>query len=126
MAGSRARWPRSRFCLPASGARGFTIDLTARLPRIAREREGEAELLVNGKAVARVSLSTSWARRSVSVAASDLRAGFNQVTIAWPPLPGEGDEALAAIGRRLEEGIAADLHPRFGEIFALRARAPLS
>jgi hypothetical protein len=118
----RARWPRSHFCLPASGTRGISLDLTARLPRIGRKRGGEAELLVNGKTVARFSLRTSWERRSVSVAASDLRAGFNQVTIAWPPLPEEGDEALAEIGRRLEEGIAADLHPRFGEIYALRAR----
>ncbi len=118
----RARWPRSHFCLPASGARAVSLDLTARLPKIGRERDGEAELLVNGKAVARLSLRTSWERRSVSVAAGDLRAGFNQVTIAWPPLPDEGDEALAEIGRRLEEGIGADLHPRFGEIYALRTR----
>ena len=97
--------------------------MTARLPRIGREREGEAEVLVSGKAVARLSLRTSWERRSIAVAASDLRPGFNQVTVAWPPLPDEGDEALAEIGRRLEEGIAADLHPRFGEIYALRARA---
>jgi hypothetical protein len=118
----RGRWPFSHFCLPASGARGVQLDLTARLPRIGREREDEAELLVNGKAVARLSLRTGWERRSVAVAASDLSAGLNQITIAWPPLPAEGDEALAEIGRRLEEGIAADLHPRFGEIYALRAR----
>jgi len=118
----RARWPFSHFCLPASGARGVSLDLTARLPRIGREREAKAEIFVNGKAVARLSLRTSWERRRVAVAASDLRAGFNQVTVAWPPLSAEGDEALAEIGRRLEEGIAADLHPRFGEIYALRAR----
>ena len=119
----RARWPRSHFCLPASGTRGIALDVTARLPKIASEREREAELLVNGKTVARLSLGTSWSRCTVAVAAGDLRPGFNQLTVAWPSLPPEGDEALAEVGRRLEQGIEADLHPRFGEIYALRARA---
>lgn len=119
----RARWAASHFCLPATGSKDVTLDLTARLPRVGSEREGKVEVLVNGKTTASFPLRTSWERRSVAVTASDLNPGFNRITIAWPPLPPEGDHALSEIGRRLEQGIAADLHPRFGEIYALRARS---
>jgi hypothetical protein len=70
-----------------------------------------------------MSMSTHWERRSVSLAPGQLRAGLNEITVVWPPLPAEGDEALAEVGRRLEQGIDFDLHPRFGEIYALRARS---
>jgi hypothetical protein len=118
----RARWPSSQFGLPASGKRPISLEATLRLPRVRRERAGDAELRLNGKSVARFRVSTSWARHRVELPASDLHPGFNRITLEWPPLPEEGDEALVEIGRRLEEGIAADLHPRFGEIYAFRAR----
>jgi hypothetical protein len=118
----RARWPVSRFCLPSSGKRGVSLELTARLARVGSERRGEAELRVNGKAIAHLTLSTGWERRIVAVAADQLRAGLNQIAVDWPQLPAEGDRALAEVGRRLEQGIGFDLHPRFGEIYALRAR----
>jgi hypothetical protein len=37
--------------------------------------------------------------------------------------PPVGEQALDAARRRLAQGIEADLHPVFGEVFSLRVRA---
>ncbi len=50
-----------------------------------------------------------------------LRRVINRVTLRWPALPAHGDQALENAIRRLENGVEADLHPVFGEVFSLVA-----
>ena len=117
----RARWPASHFCLVAGGAEGARLRLTARVPRVASTRKGEIVLAVNGETLGVAELTDRWSRASFEIAAGRLRRGFNRITLGWPALPAEGDEALAQILARLEAGRAIDLHPVFGEIAVLRA-----
>jgi hypothetical protein len=117
----RARWPASHFCLVAAGGEAVQLTLTARLPRVASDRTGEVGVDVNGTPVGVAGLTDRWSRAALDVPAGRLRGGFNRVTLRWPALPTDGDAALARILQRLERGIPTDLHPVFGEVFALRA-----
>ena len=116
----RARWPASHFCRVATGGEAVRLTLTARLPRVASDRTGEVGVDVNATPVGVAGLTDRWSRTTVDVPAGRLRRGFNRVTLRWPALPADGDAALAQILRRLEQGIPTDLHPVFGEVFALR------
>jgi hypothetical protein len=117
----RARWPACHFCLVAGGTHGMRLHLTARLPRIDAERAGEVAMEINGTPVGAMALTHRWTRASFDVPAAHLRRGLNRLTLRWPTLPPEGDAALARILGRLEHGVPTDLHPVFGEIFALLA-----
>ncbi len=120
----RARWPASHFCLVAAGGGAVRLTLTARLPAVASDRTGEVGVDVNGTPVGVAGLTDRWSRATLDVPAGRLRRGFNRVTLRWPALPADGDAALAQILQRLEQGIPTDLHPVFGEVFALRAQRP--
>lgn len=117
----RARWPASHFCLVADGAQGVRLELTARLRRVEAERGGEVVIELNRAPVGTAMLTHGWTRATLSVPAARLRRGLNRVTLRWPDLPPEGDAALGQILARLEQGVPTDLHPVFGEVFALRA-----
>jgi len=120
----RAAWPTSGFCLLHDAATGVGLELTVRLPAIAgccAKREGELIVEVNGTAVERFTVGEGWSRRRIRVPRRALRRGINPVTLCWPPPPPVGDAALSEAGRRLEEGIEADIHPIFGEVFSLLA-----
>jgi hypothetical protein len=116
-----ARWPRSHFCLVAEGGRAVRLDLTARLPVIEQARAGELQLSVEGRPAGRVALEGGWRRHRLELPADLLRHGINRLTLEWPPLPEEGDAALARVGRRLDQRVGVDLQPVFGELMALRA-----
>jgi hypothetical protein len=116
-----ARWPRSHFCLVAEGGGALRLELTARLPVVEHARAGELQVSVEGRPVARVPLDGSWRAHRVEVPADLLRRGINRLTLEWPPLPPEGDAALARIGRRLDQRVGVDLLPAFGEVMTLRA-----
>lgn len=125
----RAPWPASSFCLVARGDQDVDLELTARLPAIEgfASRTGAAVVRVGGREVERIPLGEAWTRRRFRV--SELRPGFNRVTVEWPSLPPAGDEAMCSILRDLEMGRGAAIHPVFGEIASLirhpssRARA---
>ncbi|HZF11560.1 MAG TPA: hypothetical protein VFE33_22455, partial [Thermoanaerobaculia bacterium] len=63
-----------------------------------------------------------WSRARFRVQGQALSAGLNRVTLHWPLTVTDGDTALAQVIARLEQGIAADLHPVFGEVFSLRVQ----
>ena len=111
----RALWPRSSFCLVHSVGEDLTLELTARRP----SGKGTATILVNGRQVGRGELGETWGRHRFRVARDQLRAGFNRVTVEWPPLAPVGDEALRRARRSLELGREAAIHPVFGEVAAL-------
>lgn len=118
----RARWGASHFCLPLRAPNALRLHCTARLPSPVERRKGTVRLLVNGEAAGGLDLDDRWQRGIVHVSRGLLRAGYNRITLRWPALPEVGDLALQEIRRRLHEGLPADLHPVFGEVFSLRAQ----
>ena len=138
----RAPWPETSFCLVCSGhldagpaseaGHDVELEITARLPMpptadpgepaAAGRRRGRVRILVDGRPAATVRLGESWSRGTVRLPRRLLRAGLNRLTLGWPMPTCSADVALAAALDRLDQGIAADLHPVFGEIYSLVAR----
>jgi len=117
----RSPWPETAFALVVREDGPLTLELTARLPAIPGldvEREGEVRVELDGEELARVAVGGAWSRSAIGLAVS---RGLHRVSLHWPPPPPVGGEALAAAARRLEEGLEADLHPVWGEIYSLRA-----
>jgi hypothetical protein len=121
----RSPWPESSFCLIVDARRDVLLDLTARLPvpeGTWGDRKEPVECRVNGVPAGRLGLSSSWVRGTVRVEKELLRPGLNRLTLRWPPPPPAGEAVLRKVVERLELGLAADLHPVFGEVFSLLAR----
>ncbi len=118
----RAQWPASHFCFVADGAAPVVLELTGRLQFAAKPRRGEVAVLVNGERRGIAKLGPRWSRHRITVGRRSLRTGVNRVTLEWPPLASEGDEATREIGRRLDQGLPTQLHPVFGELSELVVR----
>jgi hypothetical protein len=134
----RAAWPETSLCLICDARGDAGLEITARLPlppsttpgepyrksadRGSPRRQGTLRISVNGRAAASVKLHESWSRPAAILPRHLLRRGSNRLTLHWPMPPAAGGEAaIAAALSRLDEGIAADLHPVFGEVWSLRA-----
>ena len=94
------------------------LEITLRRPN----GPGEVGLAVGGKEIGTVEALGSWTRSVHRIEPRSLRRGLNRLTLRWPLALGEGEAALQAAADRLELGVAADLHPVFGEVFSLLAR----
>ncbi len=119
----RAPWPETAFLLAGEG-RDVEVAVTVRLQRTdgAPGRRGRVEVTLDGRPVGSFEAGEAWERTPVRISGELLARGLHRLTLRWPPPPPAGEKALEAAIRRLEEGIEADLHPVFGEVFALRAR----
>jgi hypothetical protein len=142
----RSPWPETSFCLVCDGERDVSLEITARLQppptptpgerrvpgrgsgrspardtRPAAARGRQALLSINGHAAASLTLGETWSRPAARFPRHLLRNGRNRLTLHWPFPIETGDGALAAALARLDEGIAADLHPVFGEIYSVVA-----
>ena len=106
----------------AEAAQALTLEVAARLPVVEQPRAGELAVSIEGQPAARVALTGAWQRHVIELPAALLRRGINRLTLEWPPLPPEGDAALARIGRRLDQRVGVDIHPVFGELMTLSAR----
>ncbi|MEM7349751.1 MAG: hypothetical protein AAF657_03025 [Acidobacteriota bacterium] len=118
----RSLWPQVSFCLIADGEHAITLELTARLPQVAGAHRGRVTVRLNEQDVASLALDDTWAVHELRLETQHLRRAINRITLAWPPLPASGDAAMRNVISRLQNGLEADLHPIFGEIFSLRAR----
>jgi hypothetical protein len=119
----RSPWPESSFCLVRDDSRDVALELTARLPAVSgKDRRGRIGVAVNGCEVGTADAASRWTRASIRVSRGDLRRGLNRLTLRWPAPDEDGTTALAVAVERLELGIAADLHPVWGELFSLIAR----
>ncbi len=120
----RSPWPTSSFCLVTDATHTIELTATVRLPRIENATascRGPLSLHVNNLELGSHQLDLNWTRWDVVIAPSSLQCGLNRVTLKWPPPGDVGDLALANTLFRLENGLEADLHPTFGEVFSLRA-----
>jgi hypothetical protein len=108
---------------PAAAQDGFD-DPGSRSRRDAApaRRRGTLRLLVNGTPAGALPLREAWSRPVIRVPRHLLRPGRNRLTLHWPAPATSANVALAAALARLDEGIAADLHPVFGELYSVVAR----
>jgi hypothetical protein len=120
----RLPWPETHLALVADGSRAVALTITARLPAWAAMNGPSAASLavaINGLPLGGAPLERDWGRRQIIVPASALKRGLNRLTLRWPPLPAVGTEMLARALTRLEQGLPAEMHPVFGELWSLRA-----
>jgi cation diffusion facilitator CzcD-associated flavoprotein CzcO len=74
---------------------------------------------VNGREVGGVPARERWTRARLRIPRAPLRPGLNRLTLRWPALPPAGSDPLRPVRERLESGLAADLHPVFGEVWSV-------
>lgn len=113
----RSPWPETSFCLIREGDGDVDLEITLRVP-IA----GPVRIAVNDRDLGIVEAAKRWTKTAFQIDQKDLRRGLNRLTLRWPLPVMDGQTALATAADRLEMGIAADLHPVFGEVFSLMAR----
>lgn len=121
----RSPWPETSFCLIVDGTRDVETELTVRLPLVGSEpgnRWGEVRMSVDENLIGSFEATERWTRTPLRIGRDHLRPGLNRLTLCWPAPPPSGDDPLRTALERLEMGIAADLHPVFGEVFSLLAR----
>ncbi len=123
----RSPWPESSFCLIASEGADVSLDLTLRLPAIegaAGARRGQVAVFLDRRRVGSMAAGETWSRHTLRLPPPRARRSLHRLTLVWPTLPAAGDAALESAVRRLENGVEADLHPVFGEVFSLVASTP--
>jgi hypothetical protein len=113
--------PESSFCLICDGERDVDLKTILRLPSRA-VRFGCVRIGVNGCDAGEVEAAERWTRSALRVERRHLRPGLNRLVLQWPAPDGDGPAILRAATERLEQGIAADLYPVYGEVFSLIAR----
>ncbi len=115
----RSPWPETSFCLVVDGPREVDLQLTARVPA---GNTGEVGIFLDGRPAGTFQVGERWTRSRLRLPAGLLSTGLHRLTLRWPVLQasGRGDPLLAAI-ERLEQGLPADLHPIFGEVWSLTA-----
>lgn len=122
----RCPWPEVSFCLIADGRSEVEIEATLRLPLVPgaeEKRRGEVRMEVNGQPCGEVTANERWIRFPVRLAGNRPQRGLNRLTLRWPMPEIDGGRALDAAVRRLSQGVPADLHPVFGEVYSLAVRA---
>jgi hypothetical protein len=112
----RSPWPESAFCLICDAERDVEIEMTVRL-----SAPGPVRIAINDREIGIVDAEERWTRAALRIERHNLRRGLNRLTLRWPLPSSDGEAALAAAADRLEVGIAADLHPVFGELFSVVA-----
>ena len=113
----RSPWPESSFCLICGAERDLEIEMTVRL-----SAPGPVRIAIDDREIGAVDAGERWTRTVLRIERRDLRRGLNRLTLRWPLPSMDGGIAMAAAADRLEVGIAADLHPVFGELFSVMAR----
>ena len=111
----RSPWPESSFCLICDAERDVEIEMTVRT-----SAPGLVRIALNDRGIGAVDAGEHWRRTVLRIERGNPRRGLNRLTFRWPASP-DGEAGFAATVDRLEIGVAADLHPVFGEIFSLRA-----
>ena len=121
----QAFWPASHFCFVSDSSRDAQLNVTARVPAMARASTEavHATVSVNGHHAGTLRIGHGWTCHALNVGRESLRIGANKVSIHWPRLGANGDAVMNQIRERLEQGVPANLHPVFGELQSLVARS---
>lgn len=119
----RAAWPESSFALLHARGLSLQLEMILRLPTIPGwigKRQNKLKIKIDGRAVATVSVDEKWTKVVLPIGPIYSSSQILQLSLAWPPLPPCGSEAIEGAIKRLEQGQIADLHPIFGEVFSLQ------
>ncbi len=121
----RSPWPESSFCLVCEGTADVAVEPTLRLPAAVpgERRSGRVRVAVNGEEAGAMEAAERWRRETLFIPRRLLKPGLNRLTLHWPLPETDGAAALQAALQRLEQGLAADLFPAFGEVFSLLIRS---
>lgn len=118
----RAAWPTTHFALPGRRSGPVRLCLTLRLPAIpgwSGKRAGKVLIKINDRPAGVAQAGALWTTHALNLPSALFTRSINRLSLDWPALPPCGDAALDGILRRLEQGLEADLHPVFGEVFSL-------
>lgn len=113
----RSPWPETSFCLICAGDRDVEIEATLRVPVA-----GAVGIAVNDRELGTVEAAARWTRVGFRFDRKDLRRGLSRLSLRWPLPTTDGATAMREAADRLEIGVAADVHPVFGEVFSVVAR----
>ncbi|HEY2295934.1 MAG TPA: tetratricopeptide repeat protein [Thermoanaerobaculia bacterium] len=113
----RSPWPETSFCLICEGDRDAEIEATLRLPVA-----GSIGIAVDDRDLGALEATERWTKTAFRIDRKNLRRGLNRLILRWPLPAVDGEGALAAAADRLELGVAADMHPVFGEVFSVVSR----
>jgi hypothetical protein len=99
------------------------LELVARLAPENGARRAVLQISLNSDSLASVEVRERWTRHILLIEKRKLRYGVNRLTLVWPPIEVNEDLGLERVEQRWREGLAADVHPTFGELELLVARA---
>lgn len=125
----RAAWPESSFALVGRFEEVLQLEVVFRLPHIPGwkgKRKGSVSIKFNQETVRCVQLGEQWKKATFSIRRPPPAMAIHQITLVWPPPPACGEEAINGAIARLAQGMEADLHPVFGEVFSLEVLNPSS
>jgi hypothetical protein len=88
--------------------------ITCRLPGAGAP--AEVGISLNEVLVRRIQVGESWSTFELTLPQAALRAGVNELRLAWPLLPPRWAELLERAARRLERGVYPDVLPSYGEV----------
>lgn len=107
------------FFFVASGKSAVRLALTYRVPG---EDGGESvSVTINGEQLASLPAPSAWRATTLTVPASQLVDGVNELVIRWPESRIASADALLELADDLELGETPDAHPVLGEVHVLRA-----
>lgn len=115
----RAPWPETSFCMICDGERDVELEITLRVPVA-----GPVRIAAGDHDLGTMEAAERWTRTMFRIDRRNLRRGLNRLTLRWPLPAADGSTALRNAADLLELGIAADVHPVFGEVFSLTAQLP--
>jgi hypothetical protein len=115
----RAPWSTSRFFFVVDAPRPLNVTLTARMTGSSAETRGTVWLALNDARVGGDPVGATWTSKTYVLPRDRVKGGVNWITVEWPALSDDGDQAMAAFIDQLEQGLPALPYPVFGEIFSL-------
>jgi hypothetical protein len=113
----RSPWPETSFCLICDGERDIDLEITLRVPSA-----GPVRIAVDGCDLGTLEATERWTKCAFRIDRKDLRRGLNRLSLRWPLPVADGATAMREAADRLEIGVAADVHPVFGEVISVVAR----
>jgi hypothetical protein len=119
----RSLWPRLEHTLLTDARSDVELELVARLAPENGARTAVLGISLNGDPLGSVEVCERWTRHVLVVEKEKLQYGVNRLTLLWPPIAVTGDRGVERVEQRWREGLPADVHPTFGELELLVARA---
>lgn len=113
----KAYTPESRFVFVGEAEFPVQLCLTCRLP----ESQGSILVEVNGKPLAEIAAGRNWTTWDLTVDAETVREGVNEITVSWPIVEFDYEQALKEAAIKMYELKFPHFYPVFGEIYSFIA-----